>query len=473
MRRRKVSGGLERQFLIGLVVSKPFLASAAPVLDTDLLQSSPLRLIAKWCLDYWTKYSEAPGKNIEAVFHKWVDTEERDEDEVDAVSALLEGLSKEHDSAPTLNVPHLLDELGKYLSLQKLTKLNEALDTHLATGDQDEALRQVIQFSSVDLGLGAGINPMMDRAAWERAFAAPAEPLIEFPGDAGRFLNHALTRDALVGIQAPEKRGKTFWCVEFVIRALRARRKVALFEVGDLSESQIMRRLGVRLSAAPMYRDQCGVIQVPDGMERVNAEEGEVPVELSYKQHKAPHVVTRRSSLRAVRKFMRGCGLDRRTPHLMLSVHANSSINVKGIEGLIERWEHERGFVPDVVVIDYPDILLPEDTKKEFRHQVNDTWKALRRMSQERHCLVIAPTQANTMSYDVDTQTMKHFSEDKRKGAHVTAMLGLNQTPAEKKVGVMRLNWILLREADFNVQRCLCVGQCLALGRAFCCGRLL
>ena len=130
------------------------------------------------------------------------------------------------------------------------------------------------------------------------------------------------------------------------------------------------------------------------------------------------------------------------------------------------------GFIPDVIVIDYADILAPEDPRQQPRDQVNETWKALRRLSQERHCLVIAPTQANAASYDKWVQGMHNFSEDKRKLAHVTGMLGLNQTEEEKALHVMRLNWIVLRESPFNAQQCLWVGQCLEIGRAFYCATL-
>ena len=46
--------------------------------------------------------------------------------------------------------------------------------------------------------------------------------------------------------------------------------------------------------------------------------------------------------------------------------------------------------IPDVIIVDYADILAPEDTRQsEKRHQVDETWKALRRLSQEWHALVI------------------------------------------------------------------------------------
>ena len=109
-----------------------------------------------------------------------------------------------------------------------------------------------------------------------------------------------------------------------------------------------------------------------------------------------------------------------------------------------------------------------ENKVQEYRTE-KIRWKALRRLSQEKHCLVMAPTQADAASYDAYTLTAKNFSEDKRKLGHVTGMLGLNQIEEEKVAGIMRLNWIVLREAPFSIDRFLYVGQCLPLARSFCC----
>jgi hypothetical protein len=348
--------------------------------------------------------------------------------------------------------------------------VQEELDGLLSQGDVKTAVETIANYRAVELGQGSGVDPLNDRKAWLRAFAEPAEPLITFPGAGGRFFNHALTRDSLVGIQAPEKRGKTFWCVEFAVRALRNRKKVALFQVGDLSESQLLLRLGVRLAQAPLYEDLCGQVDIPRKIER--DEQAELGVEVSYEAKKVRKPLSFSMVDRARRDFMRANGLSHKKSYLKTSTHPNSSINVRGIETILDQWAYEEGFIPDVVIIDYADILAPEEQKKEGRDMVNDTWKALRRMTQQRHVLGVVPTQANAQAYEAQTQGMKHFSNDKRKLAHVTGMFALNQTEEEKEAQVMRLNWIVLRESPFSTKRCLYVGQCLPLARAFCCATL-
>jgi len=469
MKRQRIDSQVERRLLAALISSTDFLSQAVPVLDISLIQASHFRFIATWCLEYFNTYQKAPKQNIESIFYAWAEDHE-DSPDAQAIEDLLEDLSEDFEDEDPVNIPYLLDQLRGFLERRSLQHLQDTVDQALQVGRAEEARQAVLNYRPVEMLTSLGIDPLRDEGAWERCFSEAADPLIEFPGDAGRFLNHALVRDALIGIQGPEKRGKTFWCIEFVARALRNRRRVAFFQVGDLSELQVMQRLGMYFASRPFKKELCGEIRAPIKIIKPATDEDEVGVENSTRLFK--HHLTEQACLRAVKRMKRSYGLNPDKSYLKVSVHANSSINVRGVMSVLDRWEMSEGFIPDVIIIDYADILAPEDPSHTTRDQVNETWKALRRLSQERHCLVIAPTQADAASYDLRTQSAKNFSEDKRKLAHVTGMLGLNQTPQEKTHNVMRLNWIVLRENPFNTFQCLWVGQCLAIGHAFYCGTL-
>lgn len=144
---------------------------------------------------------------------------------------------------------------------------------------------------------------------------------------------------------------------------------------------------------------------------------------------------------------------------LRLSVHFNDTLTVEGMRAILDDWSHE-DWIPDVIVIDYADILNMDYGNLEGRDRYDRVWKQLRRLSQERHCLVVTATQAAARAYKAQTQGQEHFSEDKRKNAHVTGMIGLNQTVREKERGIMRLNWIELREGFFSPRRCCYVATC-------------
>lgn len=113
--------------------------------------------------------------------------------------------------------------------------------------------------------------------------------------------------------------------------------------------------------------------------------------------------------------------------------------------------------------IDYADLIAPHRGSKDLRDATDYAWKVMRGISQEFHCLVVTATQANAASYDALTISRKHFSEDKRKLAHVTGIVGLSQTEEEKDHHVLRMNWPLVREAEYSSRRCVYLAQCLAV----------
>jgi len=151
-----------------------------------------------------------------------------------------------------------------------------------------------------------------------------------------------------------------------------------------------------------------------------------------------------------------------------LSTHANNTLTVSKIRSILSVWEKTDGFIPDMVVVDYADLLVPE-RRMEFRHEQNEIWKNLRGLSEEKYCLLITATQTDAASYEQNKLRLKNFTEDKRKYGHVTAMYGLNQDKdsREKRLGILRLNEIVIREGDFAVGNEVVILQNLKRGRPF------
>ena len=148
--------------------------------------------------------------------------------------------------------------------------------------------------------------------------------------------------------------------------------------------------------------------------------------------------------------------------YLKLSCHFNSTLSVDGIESILKEWERNN-WIPDIIVIDYADILKMVYTGKEGRDCIDETWKRLRALSQRRHCLLITATQSDAASYDRGTLKMANFTDDRRKIDSVTGMIGINQTESEKKKGIMRLNWVSLRDDAYHTSNCVYVAGCLSI----------
>jgi hypothetical protein len=113
--------------------------------------------------------------------------------------------------------------------------------------------------------------------------------------------------------------------------------------------------------------------------------------------------------------------------------------------------------------VDYADLFADLPGHKEKRDQIDANWKHMKAISQEFHCCVLTATQAKAESYSAYTLNMRHFSDDKRKNAHVDGIIGINQTDDEKVAQVARWNWIVRRNADFSPGRFLHVAECRPL----------
>ena len=500
IQRKTVDGSAERKILTGMIVSTKFLEGAISFYDPDLLETDFVRTIAEWCSLYFQRYRKAPGIHIKDIFDSHSDRIEPAKR--DLISDLLEDLSGEYERAEQLNVPYLLDQAEAFFKSKSLNNLAQDIKGCLLEGNVSEAEQALGGYKRVGRPMSLGGNPFRNAETIQRAFEQDEKPLFTLPGPLGRLVGRELNRDHFLAILAPEKRGKTWWLNELAIRASLARCNVALFQIGDMSEEQTVLRLGVRMCGKSNQERYCGEQIIPcldckanqqgkclKGLAKnsdLNNTNGD-PVKafaafeagakhkpctecvnekywrgaIWWRKHDVGKPLTWREAWKVGGRFLgRMRGRDFR-----LSVHPSDQLSVTGLLGILDNWESFEDFIPDVIVIDYADNLAPEDRREEPRHQANRTWKMLRGLSQERHCLVVVATQANAASYDQESLSMKNFSEDKRKFAHVTSMFGLNQTPGEKRAGLMRLNAIVLREDEFFSSDEVTVGQCLRIGK--------
>jgi RecA/RadA recombinase len=454
MRIEKSEGSRGKKILTAMIVDPVVLGRIAPRWDGELFSSTWENLVGAWCVDYYRKYEAAPGRAIEGLFESWAD-DQADESTVGLVERFLNHLSDEYSrKRKERNSDYILDLAQGYFETVRLRKLAESIEGDLTMGKLDRARKRVQKSVPVEMN-GESLRSVFDMKTLKKAFLSKSEPLITYPGALGVFLGSTLERDGFVSIEGPEKRGKTFFLMEFAWQALKQGRNVLFFEIGDLSEDQIMRRFAARFARHPIELPRNdGVVEFPKFVER----RGE-SVEVSSKRKKFTEPLSIEKTIKIAKEMRAKYG-----NRLKVSVHPNNSVGVGTISTLVES-EAREGRVPDVIVIDYADLLLPPPGygNTESRDAINANWKSMRAISQQYHCLLLTGTQAKAESYDADILTMKSFSDDKRKRSHVTATIGLNQTDPEKEMGVTRLNWIVRRESDFSQSEVVFVAGCLAI----------
>jgi hypothetical protein len=448
----------ERKILTSLIVDKKVLSRVCGKSLTNPFKARWSNLIYKWCIKYYQKYEDAPMKDIEGLYEDWA-TEATDDKLVGLVEKFLGGLSEEYEELQKdSNSDYIIDMAGRYFNRVRMEDLTEEVDSLLEAGRGAEAEELITTFHKVDLGTGEVQNVLEDKSLFDEMYTTTAETLIKYPGDLGKFFDDTLARDSFVAFLAPEKRGKSFWLQDMAIRAVAQGRKVMYFEAGDMSKPQVMRRLVSRIAGRPFKGAK---LHIPVGMGWV--EEEKIPT-VRYKKKRFTGKMPKKDAKEAVRRLLDKTKLKSRVPLFKISAHPNSSLAVEDIKGILNDLQNQESWNPDVIIIDYADILDMDRGGFEGRDRYNEVWKRLRSLSQQLHCLVVTATQADAQSYTEKVVRRSNFSEDKRKLAHVTACYGINQIEEEKTRGLMRLNYIARREGEYSEGKCIWCASCLGIG---------
>lgn len=435
-----------------MIVHENVISSIAPKWDNKegMFQSPWANVIGNWCVKFYLKYGKAPGRAIEGLYEQWSRT--ADEDTAKLVEKFLEALSGEYvRRKKEINPDFLIDRAGEHFTKVKAKRLRDLLDGGLSNGELDDVLKEIRNFDRVELGAGAQVNLLLDKNEVTDALTdMQADILVKYPGALGRFYGDALSRDGLIAFLGPEKRGKTFALIDVAWTAMLQRRRVMFFEIGDMSKKQIIRRFASRAAMTPV---RPGQVKFPVKL-TVDGDTATV----KFKERTFKHELTFPKAVEAFNRVQNE-KVKSKESYFKLAVYPNSTIGMAGVRSEVQR-AVRLGWVPDVIVIDYADLLAAPPGYTESRDQINASWKAMRGLSQEFHCLVVTATQANAAAYKADSLDMSNFSEDKRKFAHATGMIGLNQSDMEKKQNVLRYNWIVLRESGYSIGRFCYVAGC-------------
>lgn len=499
---------IERRIITGLIVSTEYLQRTQEFWKAEYFESATACMLAGWCWDYFNQYQKSPGRDIEGIYASKLRAGLK-EDKAEWIEGVLSNLSDEYERGQ-FNVEYLIDETKSYFQMQHLNSFAEDIMGLISEGDCLTAEKIACGYSSIIVDNTTSIDPFSNASRIKRAFADREKPLVKFPKALGEFWNRELVRGGFIAFLGPEKRGKTFWLLEIAIRAMRSGCNVVFFQAGDMTENQQLRRLCIYLAKQSDQERYCNGMYLPvldcklNQMDTCEKDEREcdfgifedldswTAVQGSHERLIAAHkenqeykpchncaelrgsvwldwkeptgILQWKSAYRKLRAFQ-----NRYKRRFKLSTHISDSLSVLKIKTLLDIWERQEDFVPDVIVIDYADLLQPDSDVSglDFRNQNNKLWQRLRSLSQMKHCLVVTATQAAASSYEHTTLRLSDFSEDKRKYAHVTAMYGLNQTFEEKKIGIMRINEMVVREADFDTTCTIKVLQRLQMGRPF------
>lgn len=435
----QIEGVTERSAMTALCLNPVVLAAVAPTWQDDCLPSKWANIVARWAVRYFDQFKTAPGiEGITALYADWAQGANKDTAEI--VHKWLSGLDPETGVASDYSI----QQIQRLVTRTAAKRLAEKIQGALANGKAEEAAALIESWKRPTSAQQLDYLSVFEhKDAIEAELAAIAsEPLIKYKGALGQFINPLFVRESFVAFLAPAKRGKSTILMDIGWTAAMQGRKVAYFSTGDMSRGQILDRLRVKASKRPKF--PC-TFKIPTALKY----EGKEP-KITYRTYSETVGLQGTAGVDAFAKYAQD---DR----FRIVAKSASTISAGDIAATVQRWA-DNGWVADVVVIDYADILRGPTGIKEPRDQINENWIAMSALRTDMKCCVITATQADTEGMDAWCLSIKNFNGDRRKWDHVTGAIGINCTIQEKKAGVFRLNHLVLREGEFAVDLPMMVG---------------
>ena len=107
-----------------------------------------------------------------------------------------------------------------------------------------------------------------------------------------------------------------------------------------------------------------------------------------------------------------------------------------------------RGFHPDLLLVDYADIMKPERRLGEMRHEQAGIYEDLRQLAGEFNCAIWTGSQASKGALQKETVTIEDFAETFEKAAIVDTAIAFCETKDERIENKCRLFAAALRNSE-------------------------
>lgn len=117
----------------------------------------------------------------------------------------------------------------------------------------------------------------------------------------------------------------------------------------------------------------------------------------------------------------------------------SSEASTADVRAYLKMLEIKKDFHPDVVIVDYADLLTPARKRNDELLEISDTYRGLRQIARDFNCRVWSASQINKEGYDAETITLRHLYGTHEKSAIPDVILALCMTRPEQRRKRMRI----------------------------------
>lgn len=420
---QRLSGALQENILTLLCFDDHAAKLIRSTVTPKLFESAVFREVATQACDFLDQFGTAIKEHLPDTLEHILKGD--DKRKATSYQRLLDNL---YSSSTSVNSEYVLAQLNKFVRQQTLKSAIVKAVEAMEDGRVDEA----------EVEMQRGLNSQIVTFDSGLNFSDPAQVMgltddVEEEGfDLGipelDSVGVIPRRKEMMMLIAPRGRGKSWFITHCAKMGLLQRWKTVVITL-EMSEKRYGARflqsffsLSTRESEVTLAR----LVKGKDGgLQDVLHEQVEAMV---LRQPKTNEFLARRIS----RQFSR-------RPPLWIKQFPTKACTMPMLEAYLDGLERFHGFTPDLVIVDYPD-LMSHDMKNK-RLELGEIVEGLRGLAVKRNAAMVTVSQPNAEGERATTITGNMASEDISKLATVDVMLTLNQTLAEKKLGLARL-WV-------------------------------
>lgn len=142
-----------------------------------------------------------------------------------------------------------------------------------------------------------------------------------------------------------------------------------------------------------------------------------------------------------------------RKGRLIVKAYPTRTCTIDMIKSYLSKVRLSHGFVPDLIIIDYADLMRPTVTYKERRNELEILYEEIRGLGQEMNCAIWSASQTNRGALEKKVVTIADLAESFGKAAVSDFMIAISQSKEEKKNNELRYYIAKSRngESDYTV----------------------
>ena len=406
--------------------------------DLELYDQKPIQRLAKKIYSFYDNFHTAPKTHIGDIFKDFMVGEQRPLYE-DLYSRLME-------MKDNVNVEYTLSKFNEFLSRQVLSKGIEEAYGAMENGNLEEA-KKILNTASkhsatfTDLGLDIADSPeAIYKEQPDREFTTGIAEL-----DMREFYPARQELMLIIGLMG---KGKTWMLVHMGVHNLRMKKKIL----------HISLEMGSRKVAERYIRSL---------FKLTHNKGASVPITNISATPTGDYIFSERVETRpgmwdADTKETLETSLSGQHNRLIIKEFPPRVLTIPRLEAYIDALEQQKAFIPDMLIVDYPD-LFAFNPSKELRQEIGEVTMQLRRISKERNIAVIGVSQSNRGGASKDVLTEKDLSEDFSKGFTADRIASFNRTEEEEDKNVARIRVLKNRDnarpGDVIIAQALDIGQ--------------